>query len=108
MRGAALLLSAVLLAGCVHLGHYGARPPVAFQHPATVRIKYVTPEMVDPTCRGFGIGIKPHEHFRACRFHDVIILPNPCDWPRGDYADMACHELGHWNGWPGTHPGAIP
>ena len=35
----------------------------------------------------------------------VIVMPNPC--PIGDidfYARVACHELGHVNGWPGRHP----
>ncbi len=35
-----------------------------------------------------------------------VWMPNPCSayW-RGDrYADLMCHEIGHTNGWPATHP----
>lgn len=34
----------------------------------------------------------------------VLVLPNPC--PLGDaemFARIACHELGHRNGWTGRH-----
>lgn len=34
----------------------------------------------------------------------IIVLPNPC--PLADvevYARIACHELGHRNGWPPLH-----
>jgi hypothetical protein len=33
-----------------------------------------------------------------------IHLPNPCVYPKTDaYARIACHEMGHKNGWPGYH-----
>ena len=35
-----------------------------------------------------------------------LILPNPCGtaFLGEDYAKIACHELGHLNGWPADHP----
>lgn len=33
----------------------------------------------------------------------VIALPNPCQFDNEPYAHIACHELGHRNGWPATH-----
>lgn len=35
---------------------------------------------------------------------NTMHLPNPCQYPQSDaYARLACHELGHINGWPGYH-----
>lgn len=35
----------------------------------------------------------------------VIVLPNPCILADVEfYALIACHELGHRNGWAGDHP----
>lgn len=36
----------------------------------------------------------------------ATVLPNPCapEFAGEKFAIIACHELGHSNGWPGTHP----
>lgn len=41
---------------------------------------------------------------RACTFLDknIILMPNPCNYPNDGYARLFCHELGHVNGW--RHP----
>lgn len=34
----------------------------------------------------------------------IVVVPNPCIAARAElYAAILCHELGHVNGWPGTH-----
>lgn len=35
-----------------------------------------------------------------------LVLPNPCQtaYAGQSYATVACHELGHLNGWPANHP----
>lgn len=44
----------------------------------------------------------------ACQFEKdkapILVLPNPCKFAGIDwYARIACHELGHRNGWPRLH-----
>lgn len=42
--------------------------------------------------------------YRACtRREDRVYLPNPCDFPDEVFAHLACHELGHWQGWSRWH-----
>jgi antirestriction protein ArdC len=34
----------------------------------------------------------------------LLIMPDPCKFPATDnYARLMCHELGHLDGWPGSH-----
>lgn len=33
----------------------------------------------------------------------TIVLPNPCAYRHEKFAQIACHELGHRNGWNKTH-----
>lgn len=40
----------------------------------------------------------------SCFQYNTVYLPNPCLFPADFYATLACHEFGHANGWPSTHP----
>jgi len=43
----------------------------------------------------------------ASKEEGVMVLPNPCaaEFREEKFARIACHEKGHWLGWPGTHGG---
>lgn len=59
----------------------------------------------DTACRQIGAVSAEGAQIVGCHHGGVIVLPNPCTWPnRSDFADIACHELGHANLWPANHP----
>jgi hypothetical protein len=94
--GVALL--ALLLAGCKP---YVQQPPERLRADNTAVVRFATSP--DAACRQ--IGAASEGTILGCHHAGLIVIPNPCAWPnRSDYADLACHELGHRNGWPGNHP----
>jgi len=46
----------------------------------------------------------PGKHFLGCVRGGRTFMPNPCRTAsEHPYPRILCHELGHVNGWPGTH-----
>lgn len=43
------------------------------------------------------------QNAEACANTQVIIMPDPCLYQE-HYAEVFCHELRHFNGWPHNHP----
>lgn len=53
-------------------------------------------EAIDKYC-----GVPPcGMRFLGCIRGDLMVLPDPSD---PDFAKIARHEIGHFNGWPATH-----
>lgn len=75
-------------------------PPERFQGETTVVITFVPSVNTRDTC---GIAGKGYAFLGCTRRDDVILMPNPCQFPRDDYARILCHEKGHRLGWPATH-----
>jgi hypothetical protein len=85
-----------------------ALPPERFQAPrgaTIVMTAFVPAEAVESTCLRFGMERTPGYRIAGCTVivngQPAIILPNPCDRP-GAYMTpsyVACHEIGHVNGW---------
>jgi hypothetical protein len=85
-----------------------ALPPERFQalRGATIVMTLFVPaEAVEPTCLRFGMERTPGYTIAGCtvivKGEPVIILPSPCERP-GAYMTpsyVACHEIGHVNGW---------
>lgn len=100
-----VVLAAILtlgLAGCDQA--YIKQPPKRYQGDGSATVLFVVSP--DAECRRIGAVTDPGKTIQGCRKGGVIVLSNPCSWPnRSDYADTACHELGHLQGWPGDHPG---
>lgn len=80
-----------------------ATPPERFRSDASSRVTYLPPEAVDRACapepRPCGVV------YYGCATHGRVTLPNPCaaQFAGERFAELACHELGHVNGWPATH-----
>lgn len=78
---------------------YDGDPPPRFQGDNAAIVVFTNPNLAD-TC-----GLPPKGlTFLGCRRGKVVFVPNPC--PRKSterYAQTLCHELGHVNGWPGSH-----
>jgi hypothetical protein len=81
-------------------------PPVRFQGNNLSIVVFTDQDGIHENCG------KPEKGFVmiACRRQlqdsgaNVLFMPNPC--PMGGrefYAKIACHELGHVNGWTGDH-----
>jgi hypothetical protein len=93
---------AVSLAGW-RTGRQASEPPRRYERDAEAAVRFLAPDKAAEACAGTAheLGV----HVEACNRDARVILPNPCEWPGSDpYADQACHELGHWNGWPASHP----
>jgi hypothetical protein len=75
-------------------------PPLRFQGDATATVEFTYD--VHPSCGKD----PPGKRLEACQSGPRITLPNPCDPAfKGEaFARLSCHELGHFNGWPGDHP----
>jgi hypothetical protein len=85
------------------------RPPDRYAHvpgKATV-VLWVSMDEVQRLCGDKAHPIPAGMVINGCvRLDGSIVLPDPCDEPVWDiYAHRACHELGHFNGWPSDHPG---
>lgn len=80
------------------------RPPDAYAlaDVTVTQVAFVHPDAVAATCSKLGSRVVA----AGCAVgKDLIVLPNPClRYQLGSYAQLACHELGHVNGWPATHP----
>lgn len=75
------------------------RAPVRFQQDAAAIVRFTTPAEIQQRCPfppGSGLVAV------ACTAGLTVYLPNPCTWS-DPYAVLACHELGHVNGWSGAH-----
>lgn len=97
---------------------YGGRadsslPPVRFQQldgGTVAAVAFVPIEAVPRLCAKLGTPVFADYVTRGCTVRrsdglPMIIMPNPCLAP-GPYmspAYVACHEIGHANGWTGTH-----
>ena len=74
-----------------------AVPPARFQGEASAYVHFV--HDVAATCP-----IKAPAGYTLKGCHQklgkqsILILPNPCAYP-GEFARIACHEIGHVNGW---------
>jgi hypothetical protein len=75
-------------------------PPERFRANAQVTIQFAGQDTIDKIC-----GKAPCNLITlGCQTPKKIILPNPCKYGSKDaFAELACHELGHLNGWPATH-----
>lgn len=80
-------------------------PPARFQGNATATVQFDTDSGVSARCEQSLGPANPGHHWGGCHLTSgVIIFPNPCLYTDQPYAGRLCHELGHWNGWPGDHP----
>lgn len=122
------MVALLLLAAFLRAGEREARPPARLQDgAAAARHSGV---LRDATAQGLA-EVVPPERFRAdaaavalfssaavaqacggaiaCAGRNakgipIVALPHPCALAgREIYATILCHELGHVNGWPGTH-----
>lgn len=81
-------------------------PPARYQHDGTASLTmFVGQKTVNTVCGEAPRGWRT----MACAFPDTdrkMVLPNPCsaEFAGESFARLACHELGHLNGWPGNHP----
>jgi len=80
-------------------------PPVRYQHNGIAQVTTFTNQVgIDAACGKAGPGARTE----ACSFPKTLalVLPNPCgsEFAGQSFARLACHELGHLNGWPGNHP----
>ena len=79
-----------------------AAPPVQYQGEASAYVHFV--RNVPATCP-----FKAPEGYTVKGWHQrlngqsIIILPHPCAYPAEEFARIACHEIGHVNGWSGMH-----
>lgn len=83
-------------------------PPSQYQSDGGAVTLYVSQTSLYRLC-----GVKPAEGMRlyGCVRRDrMMVLLNPCgpEFSSEVYARIACHELGHTNGWPGNHPRPDP
>lgn len=87
-------------------------PPIRFRGDAGIpKVQFAKGLQVSSLCK---IDLLTGQEVMACTFlapdtmkPNRMVLPNPCQPQfRGErFAELACHELGHANGWPATHGG---
>jgi hypothetical protein len=82
----------------------GWPPRGRYRRDATAQVHFVDQKHVTGYCDA-GDPDAPGDVTIACQSGFTLYLPNPCAY-RGEYARIACHELGHINGWPNNHPGS--
>lgn len=80
-------------------------PPLRFQRDTHVKMYFDSPDKIN---KDGGWEGHPFCDATVFAYSDpdtrTMHLPNPCDYPQSDaYARLACHEMGHINGWPGYH-----
>lgn len=78
---------------------YFPQPPPEYRGDAMVFVHYVARDRIEEMCAGAEKRWLTDQVF-ACARGLLLILPNPCESPfRGYDGELACHELGHANGW---------
>lgn len=83
---------------------FDGMPPERFRQENSAKVLFVRD--VTPVCRQ-----TPPKGLRviACTVRlrggeTIVVMPHPCDTAHSDrYALIACHELGHVNGWSSEH-----
>lgn len=94
----AVLVSASAVAGTIDSGW----PPERLQHDGIIWGKTYFTNNIEAHCGKAPEGWR----FVGCVIgKDTLVLLNPCspEFRREKYARIACHELGHINGWSGEH-----
>jgi hypothetical protein len=77
-------------------------PPTQYQRDAEARVTFLSARN-DAIARCQMLGAP--QGAQACGgAAGFIVAPNPCVYAGDPYADLLCHELGHVNGWPASHP----
>lgn len=85
-----------------------AQPEGAYRDATAMRVEFVDSQEIGLRCaeRGAVAFGKPTLNALSCSNAAMMTLPNPCSVVDGGwYADLLCHEMGHANGWPESHPG---
>lgn len=84
---------------------YDGYPPYRFQGDVNVHVRFVS--NVEAECNRAGLEKIPDTEVRGCTVtqgaSSYIIVRNPCLGSYSNYTKNLCHEIGHVNGWPGTH-----
>lgn len=77
-------------------------PPVRYRKDNATQVSFLHQMSIEVVC---GKAKKPKVMMACTNVESgAIALPNPCEYPdRDDFARIACHELGHLNGWAGEH-----
>jgi len=75
---------------------YVARPTPDAQGDRAAMVFFIDQSLTAKKCEEWGADIN---NALACAGFGFIILPNPCEFSDERYAQIACHELGHLNGW---------
>lgn len=109
MRGRALAAAAFLgVSGCAAAGLVPT-PPEAHRGESLVYVYFASDvtsaciRMADPSAplrMAFDAKLlQPLDCYAPQK--DTLVLPNPCEWqdPFDGYAKLACHGMGHANGW---------
>ncbi len=76
------------------------RPPKAHRANHIMVVKTIHYAKIEQFC-----ALKTGRPKLACAdIGGTVWLPNPCDY-KGYYAQLACHEFAHAQGWPADHSG---
>lgn len=107
MRLALLLALLALIAGAAMASAFDGQvsgwtaPPARYRADTLIALATASPAATARYCQGWthaGDAV-------ACEWAGVAHLPNPCGYPASDrYAALLCHEIGHAQGWPASHP----
>lgn len=85
-----------------------AGPEGEMRSAVAIRVEFVDAGDIGLRCaeRGAVAFGRPTLNALSCSSHVMMSLPNPCSLTdAGWYANLLCHEMGHVNGWPASHPG---
>lgn len=84
---------------------YDGMPPNRFRGDVMVPVIFST--NVEQACYDVGLKEIPGTEVRGCTLtkgnQQTIIISNPCWNSNSNYKIDLCHEIGHVNGWPGSH-----
>lgn len=77
-------------------------PPTRFQEDVLGGVHFARPERVNELCKS---KLEKGKILLGCSTQapPQMALPNPCNYRDELYARIACHELGHMNGWTSLH-----
>ena len=101
------LLAVALAAAPVPFGpgtvNWDGPPPTRFQSDAAVVVSFESD--VDPDCGAAPKGLVTVAcEYQAAKGVNVLVLPNPNQFPGDPYAQIVAHELAHRLGWAANHP----